>query len=52
MNYNVVIRHNGEQAVLPCGSLEEAQQVRQSFVNYGRYHEVSIEKKETVDDEL
>jgi len=41
--YTVVITHNGEQARLDCATLEEAQQVRRSFVNYGKCQEVRIE---------
>lgn len=41
--YTVVITHLGEQARLDCATLEEAQLVRQSFVNYGQYQEVDIE---------
>jgi hypothetical protein len=48
MDYSVVITHNGEQARLPCESFEEAQQVRQSFVNYGKYQSVVIEAKDPV----
>lgn len=48
MSYTVVILQDGEQARLDCATLEEAQQVRQSFVNYGKYQEVKIEH--TVDE--
>ena len=43
MTYYVVIEHDGETARLECESLEEAQMVRRSFVNYGKYGEVRIE---------
>ena len=43
MKYTVVILQDGGQARLSCSSLEEAQQVRQSFVNYGKCQEVTIE---------
>ncbi len=43
MTYTVVIQHLGEQARLLCASLEEALQVRQSFINWGGYQEVTIE---------
>ncbi len=35
MTYTVVINHNGETARLACQSMEEAQMVRQSFINWG-----------------
>jgi hypothetical protein len=35
--YAVVINHLGETARLACHSLEEAQMVRQSFVNWGGF---------------
>ena len=35
MNYIVVINHQGETARLACQSLEEAQMVRKSFINWG-----------------
>ena len=41
--YTVVILHNGEVARISCNTLKEAQQVRESFVNYGKYQEVKIE---------
>ncbi len=44
MNYAVVILQNNEYARLECASLEEAQQVRRSFVNYGKCQEVTIEQ--------
>lgn len=43
MKYTVVILHDGECARLDCDTLEEAQLVRRSFVNYGKYQEVRIE---------
>jgi hypothetical protein len=46
MNYVVVILQEGEcgleYARLECTTLEEAQRVRQSFVNYGKCQEVTI----------
>jgi hypothetical protein len=44
MNYVVVILQDGEYARLECTTLEEAQRVRQSFVNYGKCQEVTIEQ--------
>ena len=43
--YTVVILKDGETARLDCDTLEEAQQVRQSFVNYGKCQEITIEVK-------
>tara|TARA_R110000868_G_scaffold67757_1_gene200823 strand:+ start:2245 stop:2400 length:156 start_codon:yes stop_codon:yes gene_type:complete len=48
MNYTVVILQDGEYARLECPTLEEAQQVRQFFVNYGKCQEVTIELGKTV----
>lgn len=48
MTYTVVILQDGETARLACATLEEAQQVRQSFVNYGKCQEVRIEVEESV----
>jgi len=45
LTYVVVILQDGEYARLECETLEEAQSVRQSFVNYGKCQEVTIEKK-------
>ena len=42
--YVVVILQDGEYARLQCDTLEEAQKVRQSFVNYGKCTEVTIER--------
>jgi len=44
MNYTVVILQDGEYARLDCVTLQEAQQVHQSFVNYGKCQEVKIEQ--------
>lgn len=46
MKYAVVILQDKEYARLDCATLEEAQQVKQSFINYGKYQEVTIEKVE------
>ena len=46
MDYSVVITQDGERARLPCENFEEAQLVRQSFVNYGKYQSVVIEAKD------
>ena len=43
MSYTVVIQQDGDTARLPCASYEEAVQVRQSFVNWGRCQSVEIE---------
>jgi hypothetical protein len=46
MSYEVVIQQDGDSARLACESYEEAVQVRQSFINYGRYQSVEIERKD------
>ena len=46
INYTVVILQDGETAQLECTTLEEAQLVRQSFVNYGKCQEVIIEQSQ------
>lgn len=48
MTYKVVILQDGECARLECATLEEAIQVRQSFINYGKCQEVRIEVEESV----
>jgi hypothetical protein len=45
MKYTVIIEQDGETARLTCETLEEAQMVRQSFVNYGKCSDVRIEVK-------
>jgi hypothetical protein len=35
MTYTVIIKHAGEEARLDCDTMEEAQIVRRSFVNWG-----------------
>lgn len=44
MKYTVVILQDGEYARLACDTLEEAQLVRRSFVNYGKCQEIVIEQ--------
>lgn len=44
MIYTVVILQDNEYARLECATMEEAQQVRQSFVNYGKCQEITIEE--------
>ena len=46
MNYVVVILQDNEYARLECDTLEEAQLVQRSFVNYGKCQEVRIAKIE------
>jgi len=46
MTYTVVILQDDETARLPCATLEEAHEVRRSFINYGKYQEVRIEIEE------
>jgi len=43
MNYIVVILQDNEYARLECSTLEEAQNVKRSFVNYGKCQDVKIE---------
>ena len=45
MEYTVVIVQDGETALLDCATLQEAQRVRQSFINYGRCQSVTIQRK-------
>lgn len=45
MKYFVIIEQDGDIARLECDSLEEAQMVRRSFVNYGKCSDVRIEVK-------
>ena len=44
MKYTVVILQDNEYARLDCANLEEAKQVKQSFVNYGKCQEIIIEE--------
>ena len=44
MNYTVVILQDNEYARLECATLEEAQRVQRSFINYGKCQEVTIER--------
>ena len=44
MTYTVVILQDSEYARLECATLEEAQGVKRSFVNYGKCQEVTIEE--------
>jgi hypothetical protein len=46
MAYEVVIVQDGDTARLECATLEEAQLVRQSFINYGKCQSVEIERKD------
>jgi hypothetical protein len=46
MKYTVVILQDNEYARLECDTLEEAQSVKRSFINYGKCQEVKIEIKE------
>lgn len=45
MKYIVIIEQEGEQARLECETLEEAEMVHRSFVNYGKCNDVRIEVK-------
>ena len=46
MKYTVVILQDGETARLKCDTLEEAQMVRTSFLNYGKFESITIEVAE------
>jgi hypothetical protein len=43
--YQVVIVQDGDTARLDCKTLEEAQKVKRSFINYGKCQSVTIETK-------
>jgi hypothetical protein len=46
MTYTVVINHAGEEVRLDCDTMEEAQLVRRSFVNWGGLgYDIRIEVK-------
>lgn len=45
--YIVVIEQDGETARLICETLEEAQMVRTSFLHYGKFEDIRIEKSPT-----
>ena len=49
MIYTVVILQDNEYARLECATMEEAQRVRQSFVNYGKCQEITIEENSGVE---
>lgn len=42
--YFVVIMQDGETACLACETLKEAEMVRVSFLNYGKFEAVIIER--------
>ena len=43
--FQVIIKYRGDVAVLPCATLEEARQVRQSFINWGGLgYDIEIEE--------
>jgi hypothetical protein len=44
MKYTVVILQDNEYARLECNTQEEAEQVKRSFINYGKCQEVEIEQ--------
>ena len=46
MTYFVIVEQDGDTARLACETLEEAQMVLRSFVNYGKCSDVRIEVKE------
>jgi len=43
MTYFVIVEQDGDTARLECETLEEAQKVRRSFVNYGKCSDIRIE---------
>jgi hypothetical protein len=46
MTYTVVINHAGEEVRLACDTLDEAQLIRHSFVNWGGMgYDIRIEVK-------
>ena len=45
MNYTVVITHKGDIARLVCATLEEAQSLKQAYINWGGYEQVTIEQE-------
>jgi hypothetical protein len=46
--YNVIIVQDNETATLKCSSYNEALQVKQAFINYGKCESVTIEAFETM----
>ena len=52
MTWFVVIRQENDQAVLPCDTFAAAVQLRQSFLNYGKYQSVEIVGKTPSDVEF
>jgi len=52
MTWFVVIRQEDDQAVLPCDTFAAAVQLRQSFLNYGKYQSVEIVDKTPSDVEF
>lgn len=52
MNYTVVILQDNEYARPGCATLEEAQRVQRSFVNYGKCQKVTIEEHFGVDEDI
>jgi hypothetical protein len=46
MDYTVIINHAGEVVRLACETMEEAQMVRRSFINWGGMgYDIRIEVK-------
>jgi hypothetical protein len=45
MIYFVIVEQDGDTARLECKTLEEAQMVYKSFLNYGKCSDVRIEVK-------
>ena len=43
--YTVVITHKGDTARLTCATLAEAQNLKQAYLNWGGYEQVTIEQE-------
>ena len=48
VTHTVVIRNPDGDAFLTCISLQEAQQVHRSFINYGKYQSVTIQEGKVI----
>lgn len=46
MTYFVIVEQDGNTARLECKTLEEAQMIHRSFLNYGKCSDVRIEVAE------
>jgi len=50
MKFTVVILQDDDTARLGCSTLEEAERVKQSFINYGKCQNVTIEASSDTSD--